>query len=220
LLRRPDGAPPEPSTEARPREDAARTGAAGDGPRPAGGGAGGPGGGFGGGGFGGGGRGGQGGRLQFALYHTWMFRDEIRIRDGLPVLDLLNGDASGSGGGSPRHQIEAQAGLSKNGWGIRLSGDWQSGTTVRGGSAASDSTLKFSDLATADLRLFANLGQMPMFAGKGWARGARVTFSVDNLFNQRMDVRDETGATPLSYQPGYLDPVGRVVRVSFRKLLF
>jgi hypothetical protein len=32
-----------------------------------------------------------------------------------------------------------------------------------------------------------------------------------------IDVRDNNGAVPLSYQPGLLDPQGRVFEVSFRK---
>jgi hypothetical protein len=31
-------------------------------------------------------------------------------------------------------------------------------------------------------------------------------------------VRDANGATPLSYRPDYIDPQGRVIRLSFRKL--
>jgi hypothetical protein len=100
-----------------------------------------PGGGrFGGGGFRGGGRGGRGafgggGRLQFAFYHTWHFVDRVEIVPGLPVIDLLNGGAIGSGGQS-RHELEAQAGYSNNGIGVRLSADWQSGTRVLGGTPA------------------------------------------------------------------------------------
>jgi hypothetical protein len=33
-------------------------------------------------------------------------------------------------------------------------------------------------------------------------------------------VRDNTGATPLSYQPASLDPLGRSVRISLRKMFF
>jgi hypothetical protein len=43
---------------------------------------------------------------------------------------------------------------------------------------------------------------------------------VNNLLGARETVRDATGLTPISYQPGYLDPLGRSVRISFRKLLF
>jgi hypothetical protein len=47
-----------------------------------------------------------------------------------------------------------------------------------------------------------------------------VSLSVDNVLNQRLDVRDRGGTTPLGYQPGLLDPVGRSIRISFRKLFF
>jgi hypothetical protein len=33
-------------------------------------------------------------------------------------------------------------------------------------------------------------------------------------------VRDATGATPISYQPDYLDPIGRTIRIGIRKLFF
>jgi outer membrane receptor protein involved in Fe transport len=51
-------------------------------------------------------------------------------------------------------------------------------------------------------------------------QGSRVTLSVNNLFNQRLDVRDAAGAVPIGYQPALLDPLGRSVRLSFRKLFF
>jgi len=47
-----------------------------------------------------------------------------------------------------------------------------------------------------------------------------VTLAVDNLFNQRQDVRDAAGNTPVAYQPAYLDPMGRTVKLTIRKLFF
>jgi hypothetical protein len=175
-------------------------------------------GGRGGGGFGG--RGQAGGRLQFSLYHTWEFTDRVLIRDGLPELDLLNGGATGQGG-QPRHQIQARAGYSNNGIGVRLNADWQSGTTVVGGTAMAPETLKFSSLGTFDIRLFADLTQQLKFIKThAWARGMRITLGVGNLFDTRQRVTDPSGATPISYQPDYLDPLGRTVKLSIRKLFF
>ena len=51
-------------------------------------------------------------------------------------------------------------------------------------------------------------------------RGTRVTLSFDNLLDSRQRVTDATGATPISFQPDYLDPVGRTIRLSIRKLFF
>ncbi len=189
-------------------------------------------GGFGGGGRGpggfggrrGGGGGGGGGRLSFSLYHTWHFTESILIAPGVPELDLLNGGATGSSGGQPRHEINARMGYTNNGLGARLSVDWESGTHVDGalnGTAGGASRLDFGSLATVDLRLFANLGQMPgLVKQHPFLRGARVSIGIDNLFNQRRDVTDANGITPVRYQSGYLDPLGRVVTISFRKLFF
>ena len=177
-----------------------------------------------GGGFGGGGRGGGqgGGRMSFSLYHTWHLTERIDIAPGVPQLDLLNGDATGSAGGQPRHEIDARIGYTNNGIGARLGIDWESGTHVDGalsGTTAGSSRLNFGSLATANLRLFANLGQMPMLVkDMPFLRGARVSIGIDNIFNQRREVTDATGMTPLRYQPGYLDPLGRTVSISFRKL--
>jgi len=172
------------------------------------------------GGFGGGPGGQNGGRLQFALYHTWHFKDEVLIRKGLPVLDLLNGDTIGSSGGTAEHELEAQFGYSNNGIGARLTGNWQSATTVNAGPSSPTGNLRFDDRTTANLRLFINLGQQASLVKYWWAQGARVSLSVNNLFDSRQRVTDATGATPLRYQAGYLDPTGRTIRISFRKLFF
>lgn len=172
----------------------------------------------------GGGRGfgggpGGGGRLTLALYHTLHLTDTVTLADGVPRIDLLNGGAIGNGGGQPRHEVEVQAGLARNGFGSRLSANWQSATRIDG--SAPGNTLRFSDIAKVDFRLFANLGQMPSLLRKApWLRGARVTVGVSNLFDARQRVTDASGATPFAYQGGYLDPLGRTIRISFRKLLF
>ncbi|SEL64804.1 hypothetical protein SAMN05216382_2380 [Sphingomonas palmae] len=175
--------------------------------------------GFGGGRFGGGGA--AGGRVQFALYHTWHFTDRVTIANGGPVLDLLNGDAIGGSGGQSRHELEGQAGYSNNGIGARASLDFQSATRVNGGTPTSPETLNFGSLTTLNLRLFADLGQrIDLIRAHPWLRGTRVTLSLNNAFNQRQRVTDQTGAVPIGFQPGYLDPLGRTVRLSIRKLFF
>jgi hypothetical protein len=190
----PDGAPP-----------GARGQRAGGGFGPSGNRGGGRGGGFG---------GGNGAQLELSLYHSWYFRDEVRFNAEGPAVDLLNGGTIGSGG-QARHKIQLNAGVLDNGIGVRFSGSWTSATDITDGGEGSG-PLYFSSLATFDLRLFANLQQR--FIGKEWARGTRVTLAVSNLFNAHQDVRDGSGATPLIYQPAFLDPYGRVVSLSFRRL--
>ncbi|WP_442678459.1 hypothetical protein ACSBM8_13145 [Sphingomonas sp. ASY06-1R] len=220
----PDGAapPPPPPEGAAPPPPPPGGDAGGPPPGgpPPGAGFGGPGGGFGGGRGGGrGGRAGQGGRLQVAIYDTWTIRDDVLIRQGVPLLDLLNGDSVGSGGGQSKHQLQLQLGYSNNGLGARLEGNYKTATSVHSdGPGTGD--LRFSGLATLNLRMFADMGSMPKFISKPWARGMRVSFGVTNIFNSRQRVRDANGDTPLSYQPAFLDPLGRTVSITIRKLLF
>ncbi|OAN58092.1 hypothetical protein [Sphingomonas sp. TDK1] len=160
------------------------------------------------------------GRLQFSLYHTWYLKDQIKIRDGVPILDLLHGDAAGNNGGQPAHQIDAQAGFTKDGVGARLGFKWQSSTTVYTG-LNNTNQLHFGELGTFNLRVFADLGrQFKLVRAHHWLRGTRVSLSVTNLFNTRQRVTDQTGVVPLNYQPDLLDPTGRAVQLSFRKLFF
>lgn len=173
-------------------------------------------GGRGGGGFGGANRPG-GGRFNVAIYDTITLHDTLQLPANGPTLNVLSGDQTGASGGQVQHDVSLQLGLSKDGFGARLSGKWQSATNVL--TASPTSTLHFGSLATANLRLFVNLGQQPKLVTEHpWLRGTRVTFSVSNLFDSHQVVTDGTGAIPLSYQPAYLDATGRTIRFSIRKL--
>ncbi|WP_395637758.1 TonB-dependent receptor [Sphingorhabdus sp.] len=175
------------------------------------------GGGFGGGGFGGGG-GGQPSRWNIALYHSYRIQDEILIRPGVPVLDLLNGSATSSNGGAPRHEVELSGGMFHKGFGLRLQGTYKSGTTANGTGLPGRNDLRFSDLAAINAFLFVNLDQQArVVKAMPLLKGSRVTFRVENILNDIVDVRDQNGKLPLGYQPGYIDPRGRVFELSFRK---
>jgi hypothetical protein len=161
----------------------------------------------------GGGR--NGGRLTFSLTDTVTLVDNVTIRDGLK-LDYLHGDAIGQAGGQPRHDVEARAGYFNNGLGARLSANWRSGTEV---TTATGDNLHFSPLATFNLRLFANLGQrFDLVARHPWLRGTTVQFEVDNIFDTKPNVRDAFGGVPTGFQPDLLDPLGRTVGITIRKL--
>ena len=143
------------------------------------------------------------------------------IRPGVPDLDFLNGAPTGSTGGQYRNEIEAQAGFTLNGVGARLSADWRSATTVTGASGVPGDNLNFSDLGTINFRVFDFLGQQPPVVARfPWLRGSRVTLNIVNLFDQRIRVRGADGVTPLIYQSAYLDPAGRTITLSLRKLFY
>ncbi len=87
---------------------------------------------------------------------------------------------------------------------------------MQGAGSAGD--LRFPSFATVNVNLFANLADR--FGGKtapAWLKGTRASLGVTNLFNTRPQVRDRLGATPLSYQSAYLDPLGRTISFTLRK---
>jgi iron complex outermembrane recepter protein len=51
-----------------------------------------------------------------------------------------------------------------------------------------------------------------------WLRGTQVRLELTNVFDTRPKVHDASGSVPLNFQPDLLDPLGRTIMISFRKL--
>lgn len=132
------------------------------------------------------------------------------------MLDFLDGSSLSGAGGQPRHEVQAQINAAVRGYGAQLDANWKSGTQVRGGSTGD---LDFSSILKVNARVFIDLNQRKTLIERApFFKGARVSLGVSNIFDQSIQVRDPTGATPVSFQPAYLDPQGRTWRISFRKL--
>lgn len=156
-------------------------------------------------------------RIFLSLYHEWTLEDSLLLRRGLPTLDLLSGDAVDVTGGRRRHQIEFQAGAFQRGLGARFEATWRSGLTLHQGETNAGA-LRVGSLATVDMTFFVDLAERLRGMPK-WLTGARVSVAIDNLFDRRIEVHDRLGATPLTYQRGYLDPLGRTFTIKLRKVL-
>jgi hypothetical protein len=157
-------------------------------------------------------------RVEVSLFDTWYLHDTTLIRAGVPVLDLLDGAPSDIAGGQPRHKVEFRTLAYDDGLGALLSAAWRSPTVVGSGDPSAPDAIFFSSLTTADLRVFADFERIPLTKQHGWARGARVSFAVTNVFDRRQSVHDAAGVTPIAFAPGYLDPPGRVLAVAVRKV--
>lgn len=157
------------------------------------------------------------GRFNLSIYHTYRFQDEIVIRDGLPIIDQLDGGSTSARGVS-RQEIQLQAGVFRNGFGGFMNANWREGTHINGATAAQD--ISFSDQTTVNLNVFMDLNARTSWVEKfPILKGARINLGVENLFDSRVDVTS-AGDLPLNYQPDYLDPQGRIIRISLRKVLF
>jgi len=157
-------------------------------------------------------------RIEVSLFDTWYLHDTTLIRAGIPVLDLLDGAPSDIAGGQPRHKIEFRTLVYENGLGGLISAAWRSPTVVGSGDTSAPDPIFFSSLATADLRVFADFERIALTKQHTWARGARISLAVTNVFDRRQSVHDASGMTPTAFEPGYLDPPGRLVAISLRKV--
>ena len=202
----PGGAGAAPPTEGGPggaapppEGGAAREGGFGGGGRGCGGG---------GGGFGGGNR----GRLTFSLTDTITFVDKVTIAPGLE-LDYLHGDAAGlerryaaPPGRGARRLFQQRP---------RRPRQRQLAQRHRGRQPDRRRPPISRPLATFDLRLFANPGDIPELVVKHpWLRGTQVQFTVGNIFDAKPKVRNAAGDLPLTYQPDLLDPLGRTIGIT------
>jgi hypothetical protein len=157
-------------------------------------------------------------RIEFSLFDTWYIRDVTLIRAGIPELDLLNGAPSDVTGGQPRHKIEFHSLYHRDGLGVLLAVAWRSPTVVGSGDSTAPDPIYFSSLGTADLRVFLDLGHLPWTRSAAWAQGARASLGVTNLFDRRQMVHDADGDTPTAFEPGFLDPLGRELAFTVRKV--
>ncbi len=162
------------------------------------------------------GRGQQGFRYFFNLTHTIELDNEILIAPGLAPLDQLDGQGTGAFG-FPRNSSRLEAGIFGKGMGLRLSGIYTGATRLDGSGLPGSTDLIFDDLATFNIRIFTNLGEV---TGKneGFLKDFRVSLIADNVFDGQRRVRDSNGDTPINYQPFVIDPVGLYLGLDLRKL--
>ena len=157
-------------------------------------------------------------RIEFSLFDTWYLHDVALIRAGVPVLDFLNGAPSDVAGGQPRHKVELRALVYDGGVGTVVNAAWRDSTEVGSGDTATPNLIAFCALATVDLRLFADFERVALTKNRRWSKGARLSLAVTNLFDRRQTVHDTTGVTPAAFAPGFLDPPGRTLALTVRKV--
>jgi iron complex outermembrane receptor protein len=157
---------------------------------------------------------GAGWRLNANFTHQWQVAYKRLMRPGQPVVDLLSGGA-GFGTGQSRHRVQSTVGLAYNGTGMQLNSIWTSATHLNTGTSSAPNRLDFSSTLRFDLQAFTNLGTM-LPASKP-LQGVRISLNVENVLDYKQRIRDQSGMTPLRYQPYLMNPLGRVVSISFRK---
>ncbi|MEM9879946.1 MAG: hypothetical protein AAF862_11780, partial [Pseudomonadota bacterium] len=155
-----------------------------------------------------------GGSLRVTLTHRLVLRDRVRIAPGVEPFDFLSGAAATALGGTPQHRLNASLRRWRNGLGLTAALGFQSGTEIIGPT----DTLSFSSLVTSALRISYNLSRRPNLINRlPLLDNTRISLQLSNVFNDKLQVRDQSGATPFAFQEDILDPNGRLWRIALRK---
>ncbi|PXA97503.1 TonB-dependent receptor [Nostoc sp. 3335mG] len=149
----------------------------------------------------------------FATF-TARLDDRLVLSPGQAELDLLDGASLDGNSGRPRFEVQGNIGGSVGPLRLGTYAFWQAPTRIRSAIAASD--LRFTPATFVGI--YSQLEGAQLAPRATWAKGTTFQFEVQNLLNDRTDVRDRTGAVPFRFQPSFLDPFGRIVRLSVRKL--
>ncbi|MBX7456753.1 hypothetical protein K3152_00690 [Qipengyuania sp. 1NDH17] len=155
-------------------------------------------------------------RYFLSLNHNITLESEVLLAEGGPLFDQLDGFVLG-GGAPARHSSRLEGGIFWQGYGMRLSGRYTGKAVVRGGNFPGASDLFFDDIATFDIRLFTNLGEV-FDKEDGWMDGLTVSVLVDNVFDGQRRVTDENGVVPDAYDPRRINPTGRYYGIDIRKV--
>jgi hypothetical protein len=141
------------------------------------------------------------------------FSDRLQIRAGTPELDLLAGDTI-RGWGMPRAQGYAFGGINYLGNGLTFNAWYQASNRVRSPDPGAD--LHFSPIFKLNIGGYVGLGGL--LKREKWASRLRLGFDVTNVTDAHQRITDRNGRVPSRFQPDYLDPIGRTVTFTLRKL--
>ncbi|TFI60281.1 hypothetical protein E2493_00785 [Sphingomonas parva] len=154
-------------------------------------------------------------RLQLSASHLWLLDSALTIRAGGPPIDLLSSDAIGFGNlGQPRHRFDASLGYAERGLGVRASVQSRGASLIEASGSIAN-TLRFYPLTVFSFRGWIQGERLA--PRSSWLKGTRLSLTLLNLTAARERVEDRFAVTPLSYQPGYRDPVGRSLEFELRK---
>jgi hypothetical protein len=140
--------------------------------------------------------------------------DKLQLRPGTPVLDILAGDTF-KGWGSPRVTSYFFGGIGYLGNSVSIGGWYQGGARVRSDRPESD--LYFSGVFK--LNLTGTLSVHHFTPHTPWTSHLQLKLEVENALDLHQHVHDANGNEPRAFQQDYLDPIGRTVKFTIRKLL-
>ena len=162
-------------------------------------------------------RGGRGSRLSISLNHTLTLKDELTGAAPLGTIDFLGVNSAGRPRGGAEHEVTLRGGYSSSGRALRFNLVWRSATQSSPGSLGE---LHHDSLLTTRLALVQNFHpQSALVQRLPFLSGTRVKLTINNIFNEKPNVRNQAGQTPIGLSGDELDPQGRALFLQMRKLI-
>ncbi|WP_458389978.1 hypothetical protein [Sphingomonas sp. F9_3S_D5_B_2] len=144
---------------------------------------------------------------------TFRFTDKLQLRPGTRTLDLLHGDTV-KGWAIPRATAYFYGGIGYLGNGISIDGWLQNAGRIRSDNPASD--LYFGPIVKLNVGAFVSVHHF--LRKQAWTKHTQLKLDFNNITDSHQHVHDANGRVPNRFQPDLLDPVGRTVKLTLRKL--
>lgn len=144
---------------------------------------------------------------------TLKLSDRLQLKPGTTELDLLRGDTI-IGNGTARVSGYVYGGINYLGHGLTFDAWYSAANRARSPNPAAD--LRFSSILKANIGGTISLERI--LKREDWAKKLQLKLDVNNVTDARPRVRDGNGDLPNRFQRDYLDPIGRMVTLSLRKL--
>lgn len=146
--------------------------------------------------------------------YEFAVKDRITLDEGQLSLDILTNPLSLASTTLARHRLNLNAALAGDIYGVNFGGSWQSGFR---GVAIDDtqSPVSFSSLMVLNIEGFIEPGRAKEDDNAG---KIRIKLAVDNVLNRRIRSMDLRPSSIRSFSGSLLDPLGRVLRLSIRKV--
>lgn len=159
----------------------------------------------------------RGPRIRLALDHVISLKDELTLAPGVEPIDYVGVASAGRRRGGAENYVTLRGTYSYRNVTARLDANWQDATETLASDAGS---LKFDPLFRANLNLaYSFKPQSPWVQRLPALDGSRVKLSVNNIFDNKPQVSDASGVTPLGYTEDELAPRGRHFALEFRKVV-
>ncbi|ART93567.1 hypothetical protein FBY50_1096 [Zymomonas mobilis] len=149
-----------------------------------------------------------------SISHQWAIKDRLQPTQDTKYINLLKKPLDGSAGTTP-HQLNIETIFSYKNFNLQISAKWHSGIYVQDITSTTPYSTHYSGFWITNSELSYTIKEKSSDKNKP----IKIWLSLENLLNKRQSIKDSKGITPLAYQPAFLDPIGRTIKIRISRSL-